>query len=442
MPLGDPVLRDILAMIAVQAPSGMVFGTARKLDGNTLHFELDGDVPAGTVVEFRMELPGLDETAMGKLRVVGVRQEPGKAVKTWSAAVVAVSEADEEIFQVWRRTVDEGSRAFALSTKLGADDWFRSQTMAGSSPAERARAVAVQEERRKRRVERARALVKNAKRWPDPEDRDGGQSVASGVFRASLSGAGRVPSTGHVVSNSEGTHGEGDRPRRAVAVALRSHLKAGRGKTSVSVDEDSQGGDSGVFGGAAGAAPAVPELPPVDLPVAAAAAPGPAHAPPSAPRTSLFNQPRPTIPPAPAPASPRATGASLGPVPVPGGVARPSAPPASVPSLTRSRGTLPPAAVGVPAPDDPTVVADRGMVSLVFRDPGLYRQHFLTDLAGGHLQVAKGGLGDPGTRLGLYFRLPSGQFLQLSGEVVLSSADATGISLHVDASARKLLELG
>ena len=210
------MLRDILAMIAVQAPSGMVFGTARKVDGNTLHFELDSDVPAGTGVEVRMDLPGLDETAMGKVRVVGVRQEPGKAVKTWSAAVVSVADVDEEIFQLWRRTVEEGSRSFAVSAR-GGDDWFKSQTMAGSSPAERARAVAVQEERRKRRVERARALAKNARRWPDPEDREGGQSVASGVFRASLAGASRSTAHGWVVSVASSSAGSDDGPRQAVA---------------------------------------------------------------------------------------------------------------------------------------------------------------------------------------------------------------------------------
>ncbi len=466
------MLRDILAMIAVQTPNGLVFGTARKIDGLTLHFEVDSEVPAGTVVEFKVELPGLEETAMGQLRVIGVRLEAGRAVKQWSATVVSVAEADEEIFTMWRRCVDEGSRTFALSNRGGTDDWLKSQMMAGTTPAERARAVAQQEERRKKRLERARTLVKNAKRWPDPEDKEGGRSVASDVFRHSLSGSSnatsRTVTAGRVVSNSGREPEEGDRPRRMVAAALRSHLRSGS-KHPRYDDDDSGSVDNSVFGRQASDLPGLPPAAPEAATAAAAPerplAPSPASTRPaedtqpagSEPRRPSWPpQARPTIPPAAPPGTPRQTvpprhtmppgplpRQTLSPGPLPVGL-RGTMPPASVPSLTSSRGTLPPtAAPRVLAPvDDPTVMVDRGMVSLMFRDAEVYRRVYRDDLSAGALQLRRGGLGNPGAPVVIFVRFPSGTFVQLTGEIVLSSADFTGLTVKIDKAASNMIALG
>ncbi|MBM4368208.1 MAG: hypothetical protein FJ102_18495 [Deltaproteobacteria bacterium] len=470
------MLRDILAMIAVQTPGGLVFGTARKIDGQTVHFEVDSEVPAGTIVEFKIELPGLEETAMGQMRVIGVRLQPGSAVKQWSAVVVSVAENDEEIFTMWRRCVDEGSRTFALSARGGTDDWFKSQMMAGTTPAERARAVAQQEERRKRRLERARTLVKNAKRWPDPEDKAGGQSVASDVFRHSLSGSSvstaRASTTGRVVSNSGRDAEEGDRPRRMVAAALRSHLRSG-GRRAGLEDDDSDSVDNSVFGDKPSDLPGLPSAPQVVAPADSPPAPEPASTRPtegaaggtgSEPRRASWPpQPRPTIPPAAAPGLSRATlpprqtlpprttvppGAvprqTLSPGPLPAGI-RGTMPPAPVPSLTSSRGTIPPTTSTprpVAPPDDPTVMVDRGMLSLMFRDAEVYRRVYRDELSAGSLQVNRGGLGNPGQPVMLFVRFPSGNFVQLSGEIVLSSADFTGLTVQVDKAASHMIAMG
>ncbi len=471
------MLRDILAMIAVQTPGGLAFGTARKIDGQTLHFEVDSEVPAGTIVEFKMELPGLEETAMGQMRVIGVRLEAGRAVKQWSAVVVGVAEADEEIFTMWRRCVDEGSRAFAQSNRTETDDWLKSQMMSGTTPAERARAVAQQEERRKRRLERARTLVKNAKRWPDPEDKAGGQSVASDVFRQSLSGSStstsRAVTTGRVVSNSGRDAVDGDRPRRMVAAALRSHLRSG-GKGAGREDDDSQSVDNSVFGNQPSELPGLPSAPEVTAtaPPGSELAPAPATSRPAetAPaaagteprRASWPPQARPTIPPAAPPGVSRqpipprqtlpprntvppgpAPRQTLSPSPLPQGL-RGSIPPAPVPSLTSSRGTLPPAAVPrvLAPPDDPTVMIDRGMLSLMFRDAEVYRRVYRDDLSAGALQLSRGGLGNPGAPVLLFVRFPSGNFVQLTGEIVLSGADFTGFTVKVDKAASHMIAMG
>jgi len=208
--------RDILAMLSVQTPGGLVFGTGRRLEGLTLGFELDGRMEAGDVVEFRIELPGLEESAMGTLRVLAGRKDPGATVTWWTATIASISLDDQEIFEVWRRGVEHGTRAFSHTTRT-TDEFMASTTMVGSSDSERRLAVAAQEERRKRRLERAKTLAKNARAWPDPSDLEGGRSVASGTFRSALSGSVSRPAVSQALSVSQG----GERPRSQIAAALR-----------------------------------------------------------------------------------------------------------------------------------------------------------------------------------------------------------------------------
>ena len=181
--------REILAMLSVQSPGGLVFGTARRMEGMSLRFELDAILAAGDMVEWRMELPGLEETAMGTLRITGGQRDAAVGVAVWTGLILSLAPEDAEVFEVWRQGVERGSRAFAQSTKPSTDTWLAATTMVGSTEAERRLAVATQEERRKGRLERAKTLSSNAKKWPEPEDRTGGQAVAMGSFRASLSGS-------------------------------------------------------------------------------------------------------------------------------------------------------------------------------------------------------------------------------------------------------------
>ncbi len=217
------VPRTLTATLSVQTPGGLVFGGATKIDGMNLSFELEGQLAVGDVVEWRMELPGLDETAMGVMRVTYVRRESG-VVARWTALILSLSPADADIFEVWRRGVEAGTRAFTVSKFPVGDAWLAATTMVGSSEAERKQAVAVEEVRRRKRLERAKSLVKNAKIWPDPQDIAGGQAVASGMFRTSL-GGGSGASGLHPPALSSGVA----RPRMEMAAALRANLGAGGG---------------------------------------------------------------------------------------------------------------------------------------------------------------------------------------------------------------------
>ncbi len=215
-------------MISVQSPGGLVFGTATRIDGMILHFDLEARMDAGEVVEFRIELPGLEETAMGSLRIVSGRKGDGGA-SSFSASIQALVPDDAEIFEVWRRGVEQGTRAFSHSTRAPTDSWLKSTTMVGSTEAERRQAVASQDERRKRRLENAKQLARNSRAWPDPEDIAGGRAAASGAFRQSLS-----RSTSRAIGNQSvaGVTASGasaapvERPRMAVADALRQGFGA------------------------------------------------------------------------------------------------------------------------------------------------------------------------------------------------------------------------
>jgi hypothetical protein len=221
-------------MMSVQTRGGLVFGSATHIDGMNLRFEIEGQIDIGDNVEWRLELPGLDETAMGWMRITAVRREPGSPSQV-RGLIQSVSPADAEIFEVWKRGVESGTRAFTVSKRPKTDSWLSATTMVGSSEAERKQAVAIEEERRKRRLERAKSLLKNTKSWPDPQDRDGGASVASRVFLASLSGsvARSVSGTGGGSPRSVGGEGGGtgsadrgvaERPRVATAAALKANI--------------------------------------------------------------------------------------------------------------------------------------------------------------------------------------------------------------------------
>ncbi len=212
-------VRPILAMLSVQSLGGLVFGTATGIDGMTLHFELDARMEAGDIAEWRMELPGLEETAMGMLRILAGRKEGPMPV--WVATIQSISPDDAEIFEVWRRGVEHGTRAFSHSSRAPTDSWLSSTTMVGSTDAERKLAVANQEERRKRRLERAKTLARNSKSWPDPEDREGGRSAASSAFRQTLS-----HSTSRSVPHRSSAGDGADSARGAVAAALRQGIVA------------------------------------------------------------------------------------------------------------------------------------------------------------------------------------------------------------------------
>lgn len=213
------------AMVAVQAPDGLANGAACGLDGEVLLFELESDLPIGGSVSFRLELPGLDDTIRGVLGHLGqARSETGR--RAWTARIQELESSDREVFELWRAAAERGNRAMTHTRLTDVDGWARAGSMSGSTASERARAMAIDEERRKRRLSRARELASGKKvLWPDPhEDR---AAEARELFSELSSATGHLglrtapPST--VTSPEPGLSG-----RASVAAVLRNRLNAAR----------------------------------------------------------------------------------------------------------------------------------------------------------------------------------------------------------------------
>jgi hypothetical protein len=232
---GACLLYEIRAMISVQSPGGLVFGSAKALEDDALSFEVDARLDIDKIVEFRLELPGLDETAMGTLRTIRTRKQVTGA-ELFTARIASIHDDDREIFEVWRAAVLRGTRAMTHSRHANTDAWLASSSMQGSTASERAHAVANQEERRRRRLMRARQIASLHKRsWPDPTDTDGAAAATREVWRPSLAptSVSRPPPVRSSAPSMErpGAPAEDgpdiSTPRSAIAAALRSRLGIG-----------------------------------------------------------------------------------------------------------------------------------------------------------------------------------------------------------------------
>ena len=435
-------------MLSVQTPGGLVFGTARRIQGQTLGFEADGRMEPGDEVQWRMELPGLDETAMGTMRIMGGQKDANATVTTWTGAILSISREDAEVFEIWRLGVESGTRAFSYSNKPPTDSWLAATTMAGSTEAERRLALQAEEERKKGRVERAKRLAKNAKMWPDHEDRIGGKSVASGAFRASLSGS-VARSTASSVSS---TAAPGNRARDQIAAALRP-------SGAPAVASARTFAPAPVPAAAVPAAPAPlsesttapppwlspsPSSPPV-VPTAAATAPPPWLSPSSPPvvPTAAASAPAPWLSPSP---SPPATPAE----PVgesPSEAAPPTAPPPAPPAVSLPRRVAETAEFSKVAPTSPsratapTVYVDRAMVSVSFADSAAWVA-FRPAVLAGRLAVPSPTAPPAGAALSLWIRLPSGVTVQLTGHAVAAPPGQLVVNLNLTVPARQSLEFG
>lgn len=174
----------VQAMIALQSPSGLIFGTALALDQDVFTVVVAGGMDPGSAVEFRLELPGLEDTALGMMRVLEVRGERG-AASTYLLRVMSVSADDQEAFEGWKSAVNSGVIACSRSRHSSAAGWAEAALAGGTTPEERARAVAIQEERRIRLQASVRQLIHAHKKgWPDPGDVGAGDSSLMDVVRA------------------------------------------------------------------------------------------------------------------------------------------------------------------------------------------------------------------------------------------------------------------
>ena len=357
-------------MISVQSPGGLVFGSARALEDDAVSFEVDAVLDIDKIVEFRIELPGLDETAMGTLRTIRARKQTTGAV-LFTARIASIHEDDREIFEVWRAAVLKGSRAMSHSRHANTDAWLSSSSMQGSTASERAFAVANQEERRRRRLMRARQIASlHKKTWPDPTDMEGGAAAAREVWRPSLAptSVSRPPPVRTSVPSMErpGTPSESgpdiSTPRTAISAALRSRLGIG------------------------GAEP----------------------------------------PPAPTTSEP-VEGASSGEV--------------MAPHLGKSA-PAEPSAPAVPIGPEPAIEAAPGTVALTYWTDARFREDYTRNLRLSGMFVPRRDLGSRGQKVSFRVKLPSGNTIECTAEIVMVNATGSGLYLVLDAAQKEALARG
>ncbi len=164
--------RAIHAMVALQSSAGLVFGSAESWNGNVLTVVIVAQLTVGEVVEFRLELPGLEQTALGMVRVIAVKGDRTSAA-SYQLLVQSIADADKESFDAWKSAVEAGHAASCQSRHRSAAGWAETALNGGTTPAERAHAMRMEEERRLRLRATVRQLVQSQKKaWPDPLEDD------------------------------------------------------------------------------------------------------------------------------------------------------------------------------------------------------------------------------------------------------------------------------
>jgi hypothetical protein len=159
-------------MVALQSSAGLVFGSAESWNGNVLTVAIVAQLAIGDVVEFRLELPGMEQTALGRVRVIAVKGDRTTAA-SYQLLVQSIAEADKESFDAWKSAVEAGHPASCQSRHHSAAGWAEAALNGGTTPAERAHAMRIEEERRQRLKATVRQLVQSQKKaWPDPREDD------------------------------------------------------------------------------------------------------------------------------------------------------------------------------------------------------------------------------------------------------------------------------
>lgn len=174
-------MHPVCAMIALISDQGLVFGTVVGISPRRLRMEVAAELRADAELEWRMELTGLPDTAMGWLQVRGSPAAEGGLVR-YDADILRVSTDDRELFELW---VDGVLNHHIVATRPrdSAGPFGAAATMQGTTPGERAAVVRRMEEQRKSRSKRAlEVLAAGKKRWPSPEDEAGGRRAVAAAW--------------------------------------------------------------------------------------------------------------------------------------------------------------------------------------------------------------------------------------------------------------------
>ncbi len=134
------------ALLSIKTVHGLVVGQAVDVSDDRLLLDINGPVEFGIPLEFRLELPGADETVLGTLRL----RRSGRGLT--QADVVAIAEEDQDVFDLWWRSFEQGRFTYRPSVALGRGGG-RSE-MHGASETETETALSRIDERRARFKER------------------------------------------------------------------------------------------------------------------------------------------------------------------------------------------------------------------------------------------------------------------------------------------------
>jgi len=103
----------------------LLVGTVRALRADVLTVELEHAVPERSVMEWRMELTGHQETVSGILRVISVRVTPGTELYRVMGQLEGMPPADRTRLNAWMQERQEGgnTRRYNQSVSSGVSTW-------------------------------------------------------------------------------------------------------------------------------------------------------------------------------------------------------------------------------------------------------------------------------------------------------------------------------
>ncbi len=177
--------RALTAMLAIQSKAGLVFGQMVQWTRAQMVFEVAMELETNVEFEFRVEMAGLDDTVLGRLRVLA-RAPTVDGVARHSARIEWVHPEDQGIYDDWAEAFEAGRPPSSLHG-LANQSGFATGKIRGTSAEERARVSKEMEDRLKQRQGRAReVLLATKKVWPDPFDEAGARVAAAIGFVDSL----------------------------------------------------------------------------------------------------------------------------------------------------------------------------------------------------------------------------------------------------------------
>lgn len=134
-------------MIAAKTEQGLVVGYADMVRGHSIGFWMNVPLQQGARIEFRLELPGADDTVLGWMRIEAGSGPPGSLVH-YRAHVDTLDKGDLVPFQRWLHDAEVGRVSLHLREGLIKKGPF--DQMHGATPAQTETALRRIDQRKRR----------------------------------------------------------------------------------------------------------------------------------------------------------------------------------------------------------------------------------------------------------------------------------------------------